>query len=359
MNKKKILLVECFAHFQNVKQTFKFFSPKYKVKVLTLNKFSKNFGLSNNSIISCKNYLTFYFKLYFYSYFYNYVYISTPPEYPDKIKSLRDLIIFIFHYLFFLFHILLHRGKSIFQLRSIHRYIPSCTVLRSDRSFLPYLRYYLIYLVGKIVLESNFLKRSFENKIKLKDKSISYIYIAHKNVNKIKEYNRKKNRIGVLGQIDPIRKNYKLLLEIFKKPSLKSKFQLIFLGRAINSKSIKIIKEFKKNNIDFIYSKKYISDKKFKKLGKSCKYLISLNTKRNYYGKYRLSGSFGDAIILKKYLIAPIFEDPNREFKNFTSYFNKKNDLIKLLKSKKSIKINFDKFRVKDNLKRVIQELEL
>ena len=37
MNKKKILLVECFAHFQNVKQTFKFFSPKYKVKVLTLN----------------------------------------------------------------------------------------------------------------------------------------------------------------------------------------------------------------------------------------------------------------------------------------------------------------------------------
>ena len=159
MNKKKILLVECFAHFQNVKETFKFFSSKYEVKILTINKFSNNFGLPKNSIITSKYYLTFYFKLYFYSYFYNYIYISTPPEYPDKIKSSRDLLIFSFHYLFFIFEFLLHRNKSILQIRAIHRYIPSCTVLKRDKSFLPYLRRYLIYLVNKIVLESNFLKR--------------------------------------------------------------------------------------------------------------------------------------------------------------------------------------------------------
>ena len=62
---------------------------------------------------------------------------------------------------------------------------------------------------------------------------------------------------------------------------------------------------------------------------------------------------------MKKYLIAPDFEDPHREFKNFTSYFDKKNDLIKLLNYKKHMKINFSKFEAKGNLVRVIQELEL
>lgn len=361
MNKKNFLLVECFAHFQNVKETYNFFSQKYNVKVFTLTKFSNNFGLPNNSIINSKYYFTFYLKLYFYSYFYDFIYISTPPEYPDKIKSLRDFFIFIFHYILFLIQILLHKSKLIFQIRSIHRYIPSCKVLSRDKSFLPYMRYYFIHLVNRIVLESIFLKKSFKSRIgqKHRNKLISHFYIAHQNSNKLSKYNKKKIRIGVLGQIDPLRKNYKLLLNVFSKSSLKSKFKLIFLGRAINSKSIEIINKFKKNNIDFIYSKKYISDKKFNNLGKSCKFLISLNTKKNYYGKYRLSGSFGDAIILKKYLIAPYFEDPQREFKNFTSYFNKKNDLIKLLNYKKSIKINFKKFGTKNNLIRVIKELKL
>ena len=282
MNKKKFLLVECFAHFQNAKETYKFFSQKYDVKVFTLTKFSNNFGLPNNSIIHSKYYFTFYAKLYFYSYLYDFIYISTPPEYPDKIKCLRDFFIFIFHYILFLFQILLHKSKLIFQIRSIHRYIPSCEVLSRDKSFLPYLRYYFIHLVNRIVLESNFLKKSFKNRIRQKNKNklISHFYIAHQNSNKIYKYDKKKIRIGVLGQIDPLRKNYKLLLNVFSKKSLKSKFKLIFLGRAINSKSTEIINEFKKNNIDFIYSKKYISNKKFNKLGKSCKFLISLNTKK-------------------------------------------------------------------------------
>ncbi|MDB3873588.1 hypothetical protein N9317_06065 [Pelagibacteraceae bacterium] len=369
MTKKKILLVECFAHFQNAKETYNFFSQKYNIKVFTLNKFSKRFGLPNNSIICSKYYLTFYLKLYFISYLYDYIYISTPPEYPDKVRNPKDLIIFIFHYIFFLIHILLYKNKSILQIRSIHRYIPSCKVLNIDKSFLPHFRYYLIFLVNRIVLESKFLKEILKKKfqLKYKNKLISYFYIAHQNSKKIEKFSNKKIqknsikkiRIGVLGQIDPLRKNYKLLLEIFKRSSFKSKFQLIFLGRAINSKSIKIINEFKRNKIDFIYFNKYISDKRFKLYGKSCDFLMSLNTKINYYGRYRLSGSFGDAIILKKKLIAPYFEDPYREFKDFTSYFKKKEDLIKLLDCKKFMKINFNKFKSTDNLKRLKKELKI
>jgi hypothetical protein len=33
-----------------------------------------------------------------------------------------------------------------------------------------------------------------------------------------------------------------------------------------------------------------------------------------------MSGCFGDAILLKKYLYCPSFEDPYREFSDFTFY---------------------------------------
>ena len=102
-------------------------------------------------------------------------------------------------------------------------------------------------------------------------------------------------------------------------------------------------------------------EKKFRKWGKDCDILMSLNTRTNYYGKYRLSGSFGDSINLQKKLIAPFFEDPLREFSDFTTYYKSKNHLLKILSSKSLSKFNcnFDKFLIKKNLERISKDLSL
>ena len=79
--------------------------------------------------------------------------------------------------------------------------------------------------------------------------------------------------------------------------------------------------------------------------------MLSLNKEEKYYGDYKGTGSFGDAIQLQK-LIAPLFSDKIKEFKDFTLYYNQIEDLEKLLEKFKNEKrteiINFEKFKIEN-----------
>ena len=96
-------------------------------------------------------------------------------------------------------------------------------------------------------------------------------------------------------------------------------------------------------------------------MGKTCKFLISTLKDRKIYGDYKSSGTFGDAIFLKKPMIAPIFSDPKKEFSSFCFYYKNKKNFQKLLKKLVNKKINysFAKFQAQSNLKRVEKELNL
>jgi hypothetical protein len=136
----------------------------------------------------------------------------------------------------------------------------------------------------------------------------------------------------------------------------KNKIKIYFLGRSNKLLTSKYLRKFFKYNIRYFNG--YLSEKRFYKWGHDCDILFSLNTKTNFYGKYRLSGSFGDAINLKKLLFAPHFEDPNREFSDFTVYFKNSADLIKKFVSNKK-NPNFDKFYYKPNLINIVNNLKL
>ena len=74
-----------------------------------------------------------------------------------------------------------------------------------------------------------------------------------------------------------------------------------------------------------------------------------------------MSGCFGDSILLKKYLYCPSFEDPYREFSDFTFYFENPNHVInniKLLTSKNQT-IFFNKFKYEQSIKTIENNFEI
>ena len=98
-------------------------------------------------------------------------------------------------------------------------------------------------------------------------------------------------------------------------------------------------------------------------MGLSCDLLLSLNKEEKFYGDYKGTGSFGDALFLQKPLMAPQFSDKIREFEDFVIYYNDKKELENLLSSlmeKKFIKkINFDKFSIDQCRNQILNDLEI
>ena len=70
-----------------------------------------------------------------------------------------------------------------------------------------------------------------------------------------------------------------------------------------------------------------LSEEDFLRMGKDCDILLSLNKEEKYYGNYKGTGSFGDAMYLQKSLIIPAFADPIYEFSDFCYYYKNKKDL--------------------------------
>ena len=74
-----------------------------------------------------------------------------------------------------------------------------------------------------------------------------------------------------------------------------------------------------------------------------------------------MSGCFGDAILLKKYLYCPNFEDPIREFSDFTFYYKNFKSMIKNIKirTNKSIIVTFNSIKYEQTLKKIKKNFEI
>jgi len=164
--------------------------------------------------------------------------------------------------------------------------------------------------------------------------------------------------IGVLGAIDPIRKDYNLLEDFVRINN--SKVQLIFLGRKYKRISDPVLDKFKKYNI---ITKSYLTDKDFVNLGSRCHVLLSLNKEDKMYGTYKGTGSYGDALKLQQKIICPSFTDPLNEFADFSLYYSSKKELesllSKLLTDKKFFNPKFSNFSIDKIRVKCFKELKL
>ncbi len=366
MSKQKFLLIEYTAHFRNALDNFKIFEKFYECYFLTSKKNENKFNLKNNKITFRLPQFLILFYVIFNGYKFKYIYFSTPHEYPDYPDSLIQKIFFLYTFLLYLIIFFIYKKKIIFQLRSLHRYFPNIRSVHKKKIFYSKCRNYYLQNCQNIICESEFLRKKLINmlgKSNCLDKKILVIYYAYsRKKNKIKvNFNKKMINIGILGAVDQNRKDYSVLYKLLENRFFfNKKITLTFLGSVNTKFAENKIKEFSKFSKKII-SKNYFSEKEFIKFGKKCSFLISLNNKTNFYGKYRMSGCFGDAILLKKYLYCPNFEDPSREFSDFTFYYKNIKSMIKNIKirANKSIIVTFNSIKYEQTLKIIKKNFEI
>jgi hypothetical protein len=355
MYKKKFLLVEFTAHHRNALDNFKLFNKFFDCYFLIDKKNKNKIKLNKKKIIFKLPKIFILLYIIFNGYKYRYIYFSTPHEYPDYPKGLINNINFFYNFFLYTIILLIYNKKVILQLRGLHRYFPNINSRLNKPILYSNLRNIYLRQCKIIVCESNYLKKKLINylgKQNCSNKKIFTIYYAYPQ-KKLKisfKFNKKKLNIGILGMVDEKRKNYQQLHNLLKnKYFLKKEVTLTFLGAANGAFAISKVKGFSKL-CKRIISKEYFNDKEFLRFGNKCDFLISLNNKTNFYGKYRMSGCFGDAILLKKKLYCPDFEDPDRELSGFTFYFKKIEKIIRDIESSKKKTIIFDLLNYKYNI---------
>ena len=354
IRKKKILILENFTHYRNCAETYKLLKDYFEVRVLipkNSHQHLKFFKIKKLKTYYFSNYFI-YIYLSFVSWNYDFIIISNPPEYPDKIRKFRNIISFLTYYITFLIFCLFYKNKIILQIRNIKSFFPEI----NNNSLLSKLRYIYIVLLKRFTFETLAISKEFEKLIKsnkLKNKLYTHVYINHHYKNKKK--NKIDQKIGILGTVDDRRKNYRVLFNSLLKLRNK-KIEIIFLGKIVN------FDKSKYKNLNITTFNKFVPYSKFFKIGTTCKFLISNLIDKNIYGKFKSSGTFGDAIFLAKPLIVPGFSDPLKEFKDFTFYYKDAQTLRKKISSllnKRKIKFRFNSFNKEKNLRRLIKKLDL
>ncbi|MBD1152119.1 hypothetical protein IDH08_01905 [Pelagibacterales bacterium SAG-MED22] len=356
--KKKILIVENLMHFWQVDDLFKIFSKNFECHVLLPKKFRYISKLKRNVITSSLRYLM-YLRVILIGKKYDYIYLCSSPEYPDYPNNLKSFIIYFQQLIFFLILIVFYKKKIICYVRGLHRIFPDVHKSFLIKSYI-YPRYLLFRSLNYFACENKNLTNIFRKKFKKNFFKITTIYTRY--FDKRLSYKKKNNKnfvIGVLGGIDSSRKNYNLLYKSLL--NFKKEIKIIFLGKFDKNLSGDVIKNFNTFRIEF--KKKTLTEKDFLNFGKKCDILISLNRREKLYGRYKGTGSFGDAMYLQKPLIAPLFADPINEFKDFTFYYKNSVDLNslikKILKKNTILKPNFKKFEISYSTKRIVDDLRL
>jgi hypothetical protein len=326
-NKKKLLLV-CDSHTHVILNVYKILSKKFYVTMYCPNKYKETYRKNFRKKIKFYNYVTLeYLYLIFKSFLFDYIFLNTGPEYGNK----KNGLFILFCYWFFLFF---HGQKTTMGIRDASKYFIGAGNNIND-SLQNYIRNKSIMKVKVLFFETKTIMNSFKEKFKNFNIKCLVNYPLHLKQSTSFKPKKKNNfdilRVGVLGTLSVVRRNYNILINsINLLPKAKrEKINLIFIGTVDdgykNETIIKLSKFVK------IYCRKgYLSQYTFENLASSCHLLISPQRK-GCGGKVKGTGSTFDAILANKRLIIPEYADPEKEFFNFCYYYKNKYQLKKRL----------------------------
>jgi hypothetical protein len=362
---KKVLIVELYDHPKVLENTYHLINSRCSLTYF-MNKdkqssYQKLFPSANNAnvIINKFHSSTMFFLLLFYGRKYDYINISTGPEGGHFSE--------LFNVIFFYFCCLIYKKKIILTIKNIRPYLSSTGGLFS------FFRSKAIRYIRRFTFESKSMKKTFEKYSDVEFPLLGVSYDRYSDLldkklqNKINyNYNKEEIKIGILGVIDETRRDYSSIIKVLKNTNFDKNYSITFvtLGACYggnNNEVIKAIAEYTK--IDCI--KGIISDKEFDYRGTACDLLISPLLPMHEYGTFKGSGSFGDAVYLRKRIILPKFVDMKREFKDIAIYYNDIDDLQKIFNNLNNfLKISpssefIEKFNTNKVYNNLIKDLKL
>lgn len=354
-NYKKKLLMVGDSHLHVLLNAYEMLSTKFNVHVYCSKKHEDKLNTKIKKKFEFFKYNEGWIYLYliFKSFNYNYIYISTGPQEVNR----KSGLIVLFFYIFF---ILLHGNKTILGIRNNRKYFKGVCNHPIDR-LCNFIRNISISKIKIIFFETKTNMKNFKKKFNKVNVNYFVNYPLHINKrpsSRIKISN-KIIKIGILGTLNPERKNYELLINAIKKlnKNLRDNMLIVVLGFVKNGSKNEIIKKIKKY-VKVEFEKGYILQSKFEKLSLSCHFFIS-PLKKGFGGANKGTGSIFDSISAKKPLILPQHADPNHEFKDFCFYYFNTNDLSKIMDNfiRHKHKPLRDKIFYKYNNKQIMNEL--
>jgi len=333
----KLLIIENTDHYKIISNLYKLFSSKFEVKILIKNKLKK---FISNVPQTCFIHFflpnTFIFLLaVFKAPYFDKILISSGTEYKKGISG--------FFYSGGLFLLIkLFPKKVILNIRNIDKY------LKTDESSLnSYLRIKLAENAEFITFETKSLAEKFKQKYKGKCKNIGILYVYYSDYyENTLNYttNNEVFTIGILGYVNPLRRDYEMLYSAMK--NLKKEVKIIFLGKC-SKKYFTQVSNIFESKFELQISDKYLSDNEFYEYGKKCDILVAplkQITNIGIYGQNKGTGALGDAISLNKNLIIPLFADSEKEFCSFSEYYENTTQLSELIEKYMNIAETGQKF---------------
>lgn len=364
-DRQSILVVETSKHYMILRHLTKMLEINFDVFVLIPSSAFPRVEIRSNNILQYALPRSFvYFKLLLLARKFDLVYLSTGPQYIKR----TNFAPLIFGYLLFVF---IYGRKTILQVRDNASYLrpKGAGIFEKTLSFL---RGFSLKYIFCLAFESETLMRRFrERKQGLAAKFfVSFLLYPDLLENPSSKINLGYVDIGLLGAIDPNRKDYSLLYDALSSlPAETCKsLRLILLGRCDDNKKyvIKMLREV----CEVEYTEGYLQEDEFIRKGSGCKFLVSPLTEKLNYGTSKGTGSIGDAILLRKNIIIPSHADPAGEFSDFAHYYSDKESLSSQLialcdtqfrvnqDSYEAVFNKYSRLRIAQNMIEVVQPCE-
>jgi len=329
----KILVTEHSDHFFLLGHLDKVLSSAHEVeyifRLVRNQQYWKSIFITKRKVSVCHQSSRFVRELHFFGYIFfrgfrvDKIIINTGPEY----ESARIIFLSLLAYL-------PHKRKLINTIRNPSQLSPGPQNKKMNRI----LRRVLVTKSRSLIFENGAAERETVNlipRVVNKSRCILYTYFFENPTdfpNGIKNGNQ--FVIGILGTINPLRRDYEILLSciILLKSKGFKEIQLVFLGSSFDSSSSAIIEDFRELVAVRAFVDGWLSDETFVEWGQGCDVLLApLKFGLKQYGSGGSTGSFGDAIRLRKRLLIPEFADPLKEFSTFCDYYTDKDSLYAAL----------------------------
>ena len=358
----QILIIEQYNHFKVLENTYhllvKHYSPHFYINKDRSNNKEMLFPSSKSAtvIINPAHLILFYIWPLLNGWKYKYINISTGPECSDYWE--------FFNVVFFYLFCLMYGNRIILTIKNTRSYLKSTSGLFS------FIRNRAIKKINKLVFETKTMGEIFRENERVENCKISAVYDRYTDLldndtsrdSLLRTDN--KIRIGLLGMIDPLRRDYDVIYEVIRSLSEneRSLLQFVTLGACEEGANNKIIRKLQEYvEIDLL--KGWISTEEFDIRGTSCDLLIAPLKESMEYGTYKGSGSLGDAVYLRRKTILPSHVDSAEEFKEIAVYYNNEKELLGILRNAKELSQDkvadrfYEKFTTKNVYNNLIKDL--
>jgi len=358
----RVLVAEEYSHLKLLENIYHLLKTHcdvtFYVNRTVLREWSSIFPSANHTslIINKFHSSTYFIWLLFHARRFDYINISTGPE-GEHFSEIINIVCFYIC-------CVIYKKKIILTVRRVKPYI------RLERGVFSYLRNMAIRKLKRFTFETRTVRDVFREYTNIQPCYLGVSYDRYTDIFNPELYEATHRladdriRIGLLGIVNPDRREYGVIIDILKRLTSEERAKMMFvtLGGCRGDRGREVINSLAAY-IDIDYVDGILTAEEFNNRGSACDILISPLTRD--YGTFNGSGSFGDAIYLRKKIIMPSYVDPRREFKEIGVYYETREDLLLIFRNIEDLSRSridptyFDQFSTTRVFKALVDDLQL